>query len=52
VVRISAVLGNSTLEDDALVRANTRTVECILAFDQPAPPSLRVGQRLLVRFGP
>ena len=52
VVRISAVLGNSTLEDDALVRANMRTVECILAFDQPAPPSLRVGQRMLVRFGP
>ncbi|KAA8560773.1 p-hydroxybenzoic acid efflux pump subunit AaeA [Pseudomonas extremaustralis] len=52
VVRISAVLGNSTLEDDALVRANTRTVECILAFDQPAPQSLRVGQRMLVRFGP
>ena len=52
VVRISAVLGNSTLEDDALVRANTRTGECILAFDQPAPQSLRVGQRMLVRFGP
>lgn len=52
VVRISAVLGNSTLEDDPLVRANMRTVECILAFDQPPPASLRVGQRMLVRFGP
>ncbi|RUP83767.1 HlyD family secretion protein, partial [Corynebacterium propinquum] len=52
VVRISAVLGNSTLEDDAQVRANMRTVECILAFDQPPPASLRVGQRMLVRFGP
>jgi len=51
VVRISAVLGNSTLEDDPQVRANMRTVECILAFDQPAPASLRVGQRMLVRFG-
>ena len=52
VVRISAVLGNSTLEDDPQVRANMRTVECILALDQPAPASLRVGQRMLVRFGP
>ncbi|WP_073524153.1 HlyD family secretion protein [Pseudomonas fluorescens] len=52
VVRISAVLGNSTLEDDPQVRANMRTVECILAFDQPPPDSLRVGQRMLVRFGP
>ncbi|WP_248732046.1 HlyD family efflux transporter periplasmic adaptor subunit [Pseudomonas sp. MWU13-2517] len=52
VIRISAVLGNSTLEDDAQVRANMRTVECILAFDQPPPASLRVGQRMLVRFGP
>ncbi|OIN49590.1 HlyD family secretion protein [Pseudomonas costantinii] len=52
VVRISSVLGNSTLEEDALVRANMRTVECILAFDQPPPESLRVGQRMLVRFGP
>ncbi|WP_460135797.1 HlyD family secretion protein [Pseudomonas sp. S1_E04] len=51
VVRISAVLGNSTLEDDPQVRANMRTVECIVAFDQPAPESLRVGQRMLVRFG-
>ena len=51
VVRISSVLGNSTLEDDPQVRANMRTVECILAFDQPAPAALRVGQRMLVRFG-
>ncbi|OAE11802.1 secretion protein HlyD [Pseudomonas simiae] len=51
VVRISAVLGNSALEDDPQVRANMRTVECILAFDEPAPESLRVGQRMLVRFG-
>jgi len=52
VLRISAVFGNSTLEDDPLIRANMRTVECVLAFDQPPPPSLRVGQRMLVRFGP
>ncbi|KRP62286.1 HlyD family secretion protein [Pseudomonas trivialis] len=52
VVRISSVLGSSTLEDDPQVRANMRTVECILAFDQPPPASLRVGQRMLVRFGP
>lgn len=52
VVRISSVLGSSTLEDDPQIRANMRTVECILAFDQPPPASLRVGQRMLVRFGP
>ncbi|QXI26606.1 HlyD family secretion protein [Pseudomonas vanderleydeniana] len=52
VVRIGEVLGASTLEDDPAVRANLRTVECILAFDSPEPASLRVGQRLLVRFTP
>ncbi|MCF5233159.1 HlyD family efflux transporter periplasmic adaptor subunit [Pseudomonas edaphica] len=51
VVRISSVLGNSTLEGDPQARANMRTVECIVAFEQPAPASLRVGQRMLVRFG-
>jgi len=50
VVRISAVLGNSALEDDPQVRANMRTLECILALDTPPPASLRLGQRLLVRF--
>jgi hypothetical protein len=43
------VVGASALEDDPLRRANTRTVECVLAFDTPDPP--RVGQRVLVRFG-
>ncbi|WP_017904037.1 efflux RND transporter periplasmic adaptor subunit [Pseudomonas asplenii] len=51
VQRIGAVFGNSTLEDDPLIRGNTRTVECVLLFDTPAPASLRIGQRLLVRFG-
>lgn len=51
VVRISAVLGGSTLEDDPQVRANMRTLECILALDQAAPSTtLRVGQQVLVRF--
>ncbi|WP_191488802.1 HlyD family secretion protein [Pseudomonas sp. FEN] len=52
VLRISTVFGNSMLEEDPLVRANSRTVECVLAFDEPPPSSLRVGQRMLVRFGP
>lgn len=51
VLRISPVLGNSTLEDDPLIRSNQRTVECILVLDQPVPPSVRVGQRMLVHFG-
>jgi len=35
------------------VRANSRTVECVLAFDQPDADQtrkLRIGQRVLVRF--
>ncbi|SEI16685.1 HlyD family efflux transporter periplasmic adaptor subunit [Pseudomonas asplenii] len=51
VQRIGAVFGNSTLEEDPLIRGNTRTVECVLVFDKPAPASLRIGQRMLVRFG-
>jgi RND family efflux transporter MFP subunit len=50
VLRIGTVFGASALEDDPLVRANTRTVECVLAFDQPPPASARIGQRVLVRF--
>lgn len=53
VLRIGQVYGPSTLENDAQVRANARTVECVLAFDQPdADPTreLRIGQRVTVRF--
>ena len=49
-LRIGTVFGASTLEDDPLVRANTRTVECVLVFEQPPPASARIGQRVLVRF--
>lgn len=51
VVRIGEVFGASTLEDDPLVRANTRTVECVLSLDQPAPAGVRIGQRVIVQFG-
>lgn len=51
VQRIGAVFGPSALEEDPLIRANTRTVECVLAFDEPPPPSLRIGQRVIVQFG-
>jgi hypothetical protein len=37
------------LENDPQVRANARTVECVLAFDQPQ--TLRIGQLVMVRFG-
>jgi hypothetical protein len=33
-----------------MIRANTRTVECVLVFDQPPPASLRIGQRVIVQF--
>jgi RND family efflux transporter MFP subunit len=50
VVRIGAVFGASTLEEDPMVRSTTRSVECVLLFDQAPPTSLRIGQRVLVRF--
>ena len=49
VVRIGDVIGPSPLEEDPQLRANDRTVTCVLAFDQPQ--QLRIGQRVLVRFG-
>lgn len=52
VLRIGDVFGASTLEDDPQVRANTRTVECVLAFDQPPSTPLRIGQRVVVKFAP
>lgn len=48
VLRIGKVYGPATLENDPQVRANSRTVECVLAFDQPQ--NLRIGQRVTVRF--
>ncbi|WP_369927057.1 efflux RND transporter periplasmic adaptor subunit [Xanthomonas sp. NCPPB 2632] len=48
VIRVGSVVGPGTLEDDAQLRATSRTVECVLAFD--APSTSRVGQRVLVRF--
>ena len=50
VLRIGQVYGPASLENDPQVRANARTVECVLAFDQPQ--SLRIGQRVVVRFNP
>ena len=50
VLRIGAVFGASTLEEDPMVRSTTRSVECVLVFDQTPPASLRIGQRVLVRF--
>ncbi|HTV85681.1 MAG TPA: HlyD family efflux transporter periplasmic adaptor subunit [Dyella sp.] len=52
VLRIGDVFGASTLEDDPQVRANTRTVECVLAFDQQPSTPLRIGQRVVVKFAP
>jgi multidrug resistance efflux pump len=51
VLRIGQVFGASALEDDPQVRANTRSVECVLVFDQAVPTTLRIGQRVMVRFG-
>ncbi|MBD8872016.1 HlyD family efflux transporter periplasmic adaptor subunit [Rhodanobacter sp. DHB23] len=51
VLRIGQVYGPATLENDPQTRANARTVECVLAFDQPEQ-QLRIGQRVIVRFVP
>jgi multidrug resistance efflux pump len=54
VLRIGRVYGPATLENDPQVRANARTVECVLAFDEPTSDqtkNLRIGQRVMVRFG-
>lgn len=48
VIRVGSVVGPSTLEDDAQLRATSRAVECVLVFD--APSTARIGQRVLVRF--
>jgi multidrug resistance efflux pump len=50
VLRIGNVFGASTLEDDPQVRANTRSVDCVLTLDQPPSAPLRIGQRVLVKF--
>jgi multidrug resistance efflux pump len=52
VLRIGNVFGVSTLEDDPQVRANTRSVECVLTLDQLPSAPLRIGQRVLVKFAP
>jgi multidrug resistance efflux pump len=53
VLRVGKVFGPASLENDPQIRANARTVECVLAFDQPdsgQTRDLRIGQRVLVRF--
>jgi multidrug resistance efflux pump len=50
VLRIGSVFGPSTLLDEADTRVGERSVECVLALDGNS--SLRVGQRVLVRFLP
>ena len=49
VLRISPVEGTLPAEDEPPPHMSNRTVECVLAID--APTSLRIGQRVLVRFG-
>jgi multidrug resistance efflux pump len=49
VLRVGRVIGPSQLEDDPQTRSTTRTVPCVLAFDEPQ--DLRIGQRVLIRFG-
>jgi multidrug resistance efflux pump len=50
VLRVGEAYDQATLETDPQVRANARTVECVLTFDQPQ--DLRIGQRVIVRFAP
>ena len=48
VLRIGPTYGQSQFQEDPLQRINERSVECVLAFDNPS--ALRVGQRVLVNF--
>jgi len=48
VVRVGNALEPSSLQDDPALRANARTLRCVLNFD--APSNVLVGQRVLVRF--
>ncbi|EIL96555.1 HlyD family efflux transporter periplasmic adaptor subunit, partial [Rhodanobacter sp. 115] len=50
VLRVGQVYGPDPLESDPQIRANTRTVECVLAFEHPE--QLRIGQRVVVHFLP
>ena len=49
VLRVGTVVGPSSLEDDPQARANSRSVECVLALD--GGQAARVGERVMVRFG-
>jgi hypothetical protein len=49
VLRISPVEGALVIDEQPPSRMTARTVECVLALD--VPTGLRLGQRVLVRFG-
>ena len=49
LLRISAVEGTLSIDEEPPSRTAARTVECVLALD--VPTALRFGQRVLVRFG-
>lgn len=50
VVRLGKVFGASELEEDPQLRANARSIDCILSIDPSAPTNLLIGQRVQVRF--
>lgn len=50
VIRLGKVFGANELEEDPQLRANARSIDCILAIDASAPPDLLIGQRVQVRF--
>lgn len=50
VIRLGKVFGASELEEDPQLRANARSIDCILAIDPSAPADLLIGQRVQVRF--
>lgn len=50
VLRLGKVFGASELEEDPQLRANARSIDCILAIDPSAPKDLLIGQRVQVRF--
>lgn len=51
VQRIGEIVGHSMLEEDPEQRQRLPVVECVVEFDEAPNDAVRVGQRVIVKFG-
>ena len=52
VVRVSSwYTHRRSIMQEPLQLNDVRTLECIVAFDDPDPPGIRIGQRMLIKIG-